>query len=145
MLASRLSEDPSVSVLLISRGRVKDSWFFNVPLVGQILLRKAPQAVALDAETDGTWDGRRPFVCTSQALGGASRINGLMLTRGAPATYNRWAELGNDQWSFDKCEPYFCKMEDASLLSETYRTERRGDSGPLVLRHLPSVLSVDEL
>ncbi|KAH6692261.1 choline dehydrogenase, partial [Plectosphaerella plurivora] len=143
VLASRLSEDPSVSVLLISRGRVKENWFFEIPLVTQMMQRNSPQSVALEGEMDGTWDGARPHVYTSQGLGGASRVNGLMLTRGTPSTYNRWSELGNDEWAFDKCEPYFRKMEDTSLLSKTYRSKWRGDSGPPVVRHMPSVLGVD--
>lgn len=116
VLASRLSEDASCSVLLISRGKVKDSWLFNIPLTAQILLDNAPQAVGIKSEPDARWRGQGVNVWTSQAVGGATRVNGLMLTRGAPAVYDVWAEMGNKEWSWKKCEPYFRKMENASNL-----------------------------
>ncbi|KAK1634161.1 choline dehydrogenase [Colletotrichum phormii] len=86
-IASRLSEDPSTSVLVICKGK---------------------------SEPHEQWTGCKTRTFNTQALGGATRVNGLMLTRGAPGNYNQWAALGNDEWSWDKCEPYFKKIENAA-------------------------------
>lgn len=34
VIASRLSEDPNVSVLVITKGKVKDDWLNSMPIVG---------------------------------------------------------------------------------------------------------------
>lgn len=132
VIASRLSEDPSVSVLVISNGKVKESWPFRMPLLAQALHQNAPQASVLNSEPDERWPGKQVFSFTSRAVGGATRINGLMLTRGAPANYDHWAELGNDDWSWAKCEPWFKKIENASLCHP--QAAHRGHDGmPLSL------------
>ncbi|KAM0331267.1 hypothetical protein ACHAQA_002937 [Verticillium albo-atrum] len=131
VVASRLSEDPSVSVLVLSRGKIKDDWLSSIPLVSQGLQRNGPQVSVLDSEPDARWDGAPVHTYTSRALGGATRINGLMLTKGIPGNYDAWASCGNDQWTFKKCEPYFRKMENASLCHPG--AEGRGHAG----RHSP--------
>ncbi|OHW92266.1 choline dehydrogenase [Colletotrichum incanum] len=106
VLASRLSEDPDITVLVICKGRVRDTWINRIPI----------------------------------ALGGATRVNGLMLTRGAPGNYNQWAALGNDQWSWDDCEPYFKKIEDAACYPDAFH---RGHDGPLQFRQNPMLFAID--
>ncbi|EEY23918.1 choline dehydrogenase [Verticillium alfalfae VaMs.102] len=115
VLAARLSEDPSVTVLVLSRGKIKDDWLSSIPLLSQGLQKDGPQVSVLYSEPDERWDGAQVHTYTSRALGGASRINGLMLTKGTPGLYDSWAACGNDKWSFKECEPYFRKMENASL------------------------------
>ncbi|KAL9941271.1 hypothetical protein ACHAO5_009164 [Verticillium nonalfalfae] len=100
VLAARLSEDPSVTVLVLSRGKIKDDWLSSIPLLSQGLQKDGPQVSVLYSEPDERWDGAQVHTYTSRALGGASRINGLMLTKGTPGSYDSWAACGNDKWSF---------------------------------------------
>ncbi|OHE92230.1 choline dehydrogenase [Colletotrichum orchidophilum] len=113
-LASRLTEDPSTSVLVICKGVVRDHWIDRIPIVGNANDGKGPQIETFWSEPDQRWTGCKTRTFNTQALGGATRVNGLMLTRGAPGNYNQWAALGNDEWSWDKCEPYFKKIENAA-------------------------------
>jgi choline dehydrogenase len=48
-----------------------------------------------------------------KALGGTSRINGMLYTRGLPAEYNAWRERGRKGWGWDDLYPYFLKSEHA--------------------------------
>ena len=113
VLASRLSEDPSVSVLLIEQGPVADTWMSRVPLLSVNVHGK-------DELTSRWWtqplshaDGRFVQVVRGECLGGTSRINGMLYTRGTPGDYNRWKELGNEGWGYEDVEPYFVKSENA--------------------------------
>ncbi|EJF60316.1 FAD/NAD(P)-binding domain-containing protein [Dichomitus squalens LYAD-421 SS1] len=84
VLASRLSEDPTVSVLVLEKGQVVDTWITRIPL--------------LFANPTSKNFRRSPR--------GGSRINGALYTRGTPYDYNRWEELGNVGWGYNDLEPY---------------------------------------
>lgn len=50
---------------------------------------------------------------TAEGLGGASRINAMVMTRGPPGDYNASdQELGLDDWSWDRVEPFSRKSEN---------------------------------
>ncbi|OLN95213.1 L-sorbose 1-dehydrogenase [Colletotrichum chlorophyti] len=141
VLASRLSEDPDVSVLVISKGSVRDRWIDRVPVIGNVSNGKGPQIDTFWSEPHDQWDGCDTRTYNTQAFGGATRINGLMMTRGPPGNYNDWAALGNDQWSFDKCEPYFKKIENVTCHPDA---PHRGHEGPLHVTQWPSMFVVDQ-
>ncbi|KAF4811633.1 L-sorbose 1-dehydrogenase [Colletotrichum tropicale] len=141
VIASRLSEDPNVSVLVISKGKVKDDWLNSMPIVGNARENYGSDIDTIPSEPDEQWSGVPVRYFASQALGGASIHNGLQYTRGPPANYNHWATLGNNQWSFEKCEPYFKKLENASSQP---RAPYRGHNGPIHIRQDPSLNSVDK-
>ena len=113
VIASRLSQDPNVSVLVLCKGTVADSYFFRIPLAGQAEGGECLQPTAVNSEPVPECNNRTPRVPTSQALGGATRVNGLMLTRGAPGCFEKWKEMGNDRWGWESVEPYFRKIENA--------------------------------
>ncbi|KAJ0374532.1 hypothetical protein COL26b_007294 [Colletotrichum chrysophilum] len=96
--------DPNVSVLVISKGKVKDDWLSSMPIVGNARENYGSDIDTIPSEPDEQWNGVPVRYFASQALGGASIHNGLQYTRGPPANYNHWAALGNDQWSFENIE-----------------------------------------
>ncbi|TFY81667.1 hypothetical protein EWM64_g2342 [Hericium alpestre] len=110
-LASQLSEDPSVTVLLLERGNVVDTWASKVPLISSNLLRSGTQAVRWTTLPMPDIDGRMLEVLRGDALGGCSRINSMVYTCGAPGDYNLWMELGHEGWRYDDLLSYFVKSE----------------------------------
>lgn len=45
-----------------------------------------------------------------KVLGGSSCLNYFAWMRGCRGTYDEWVKFGGDEWSFDKCLPYFSKV-----------------------------------
>ncbi|KAK3380987.1 hypothetical protein B0H63DRAFT_434366 [Podospora didyma] len=128
-IASRLSEDASVSVLVLEKGRVNDNFLSRIPLLSQNFQFPLLQAVLRLSEPIGAVGGRKALLWTAEAVGGASRINALLLTRGLPAGYDRWArDFGLTDWGWDEVEPFFRKSERALLRS---KTTHRGHDGPI--------------
>jgi choline dehydrogenase-like flavoprotein len=71
---------------------------------------------------------RRSTIFCGELLGGTSRINGMVYSRGSPGDYNAWAEMGHPQWSYEKVLPYFVTGE--TTLSQP-KSNYRGSSGTI--------------
>lgn len=80
--------------------------------------------------------GRRQQLWAVNGIGGATRLNGMIWTRGSPENYRAWGDLGLDDWTWDRVEPYFRKLENvvsAGSLNE-FQKPVRGHDGPIKLR-----------
>lgn len=77
--------------------------------------------------------GRSNRLWAVNGIGGATRVNGRLWTRGSPGNYTKWAEMGFDDWSWEKVEPYFKKLENSTGSSN----KSRGHDGTMELRLSP--------
>ncbi|KAK3948028.1 hypothetical protein QBC32DRAFT_382256 [Pseudoneurospora amorphoporcata] len=113
VLASRLSESPSVSVLLLERGQIHDNVLSRIPLLSQNFNFPFLQSVVRHSDPIPAAKGRRAALWTAEALGGATRISALLWTRGGAGGYNQWAEVyGLHDWSWNGVEPWFRRSEN---------------------------------
>ncbi|KAM0156385.1 hypothetical protein ACHAPG_005372 [Botrytis cinerea] len=133
-LTSRLSEDPNVSVLLLERGPANDNFMSRIPIVSSNILRADGGASSWECEPMKYCNNRRSLAFCGEVMGGGSRINSMVYTRGTAADYDAWAQLGHPDWSFEKLLPYFMKSE---TLLGSQRSEFRGDSGPWITQTFP--------
>lgn len=112
VLASRLSEDPGKSVLLLEAGGEDWNPWIHIP-VGYFKTMHDPK---LDwcylTEPDPGIANRQLQWPRGKVLGGSSSLNGLLYIRGQRADYDHWADLGNPGWRYDDVLPYFRKSED---------------------------------
>jgi choline dehydrogenase len=112
VLAARLTEDPSVRVLLLEAG--------GDDRVDEVTI---PAAFSKQFRTRLDWgysteeqkhaQGRRLYWPRGKVLGGSSSMNAMIYIRGSRHDYDEWAQLtGDAAWSFDAVLPYFLKSED---------------------------------
>jgi len=142
-VASRLSEDPTTSVLLLEAGGSGISNPFTlIPVAyGQLFHTKwdhdiwtVPQSNALN---------KSKYWPRGKMLGGSSAMNAMMFHQGAPADYDEWASIiasqhpedanAADQWRYDRFSKYFRKFEKytPSPLFPKVDIKLRGDQGPV--------------
>ena len=108
-LAGRLSEDPNLRVLLIEAGPD----YLEIEDIPNDLSNAYAVSV-----TEHDWGftaspvrGRTMPYARGKVVGGCSAVNGTIALRANPDDLDEWAAWGNDEWSWDKCLPYFKKME----------------------------------
>ena len=128
VVASRLSQAfPSARIALVEAGPKVDSWMFSVPALGAF----APfrRAMNWNHETIGNadLDGRAPPLLQGRLLGGSGAINGMVMTRGHGAGYDRWQALGCDGWGRDDVLPAFRQSETNWRGADRWH----GDAGPI--------------
>ncbi|KAJ6561504.1 alcohol oxidase [Mycena vulgaris] len=126
VVASRLSEDPSVRVLLLERGGAVNTWASRVPLLSASYVSPGAPVYRTPAAPMKNLDGRVLTMIRGKALGGGSRINGMVYTRTFASDYNHWSESGRQGWSYDEVEPFFIKSEE--FLGP--KTPHHGSEGP---------------
>ncbi|XP_052748025.1 neither inactivation nor afterpotential protein G isoform X2 [Galleria mellonella] len=111
VLASRLSEDPTVTVLLLEAGDHM-SYFTQIPLTPTAAqqgpndwsVRTVPQKYS----SFGLWR-QSQIIPRGKGLGGSGQINFLLHGFGLPEDYDRWSRLGFKGWTLEDLKPYFIK------------------------------------
>ena len=134
VLASRLSEDPTVSVCLVEAGGVDRSVLIHCP-AGLAVMAKVPDLNwRFDTVPQPGLNGRSGYQPRGKVLGGSSSINAMIYIRGQHADYDHWAEQGNPGWSWADVKPYFLKSEH----NERGGDDWHGTGGPLNVMDLRS-------
>ncbi len=133
VLASRLSEDPGVTVLLLEAGQdivpgkepadLIDSFpssYYNKNYFWQGL--------------KAHWRNKSNSIAThlqqAKVMGGGGSVMGMVALRGTPDDYNGWEALGAKGWNWDGVLPYFRKLEN----DWDFDGDLHGKQGPIPIR-----------
>ena len=127
VLANRLTEDGTATVLLVEAGGSDRSIFLQMPTALAIAMNHPRYGWHYRTEPEPHLGGRRLHCPRGRVLGGSSSVNGMAYVRGNALDYDGWAGGGAAGWSYAEVLPYFRKAENFSGGGDDYR----GDSGPL--------------
>jgi len=118
VLASRLSEDPNVSVLLIEAGKTNAGVLQSqIPLACPSLF-KGTYDWNLETVPQPALGNAKSFWPRGKMLGGTSSINAVMYHHCAPSDFDEWGRLtasapeGSPKWSYEAMRPYLMKSEN---------------------------------
>lgn len=135
VLASRLTEDPDVSVLLLEAG----------PPARRKLETRVPAAFSRLYRSDVDWcydtvpqaalDGRTLVYPLGRMLGGCASMNAMIVVRGHRRDYDEWSAVAPG-WGWDDVEPYYARsalgafplaeQRDPSPLTHAFVTAAEG-------------------
>ncbi|KAB8337036.1 hypothetical protein FH972_021340 [Carpinus fangiana] len=134
VLANRLTEDPSVSVLAIESGHSDLKQIFSrIPAAfGQLFGTAADWD--LWTEKEANCNSRKLAWPRGKMLGGCSAINAMIYNKGSPDDFDEFERLGNPGWGFSSLRNYMTKAETFSP-SHTHGLDsedlaQHGRSGP---------------
>lgn len=130
VLATRLTEDTGVSVLLLEAGGPDYRLDFRTQMPAALAFplqgKRYNWAYLTDPEPN--MNNRRMECGRGKGLGGSSLINGMCYIRGNALDYDGWAkEKGLEDWSYLDCLPYFRKAETRDIGANAYH----GGEGPV--------------
>ncbi|TDZ31347.1 Dehydrogenase xptC [Colletotrichum spinosum] len=110
-VANRLSEDPSVTVLVIEAGELDAGEdFVKIPgLAGGAIGTKYDWNTTYTA--NDALGGRTVSIPQGKVVGGSTKLNRMVFDRGSKSDYDRWESLGNTGWNWNSLLPYFKKNE----------------------------------
>ena len=127
VLAARLSEDPSVRVLLLEAGPEAEADEISIPAAFSALFKTRWDWNYTTTEQKQL-HSRRAYWPRMKALGGCSSMNAMIYIRGNRADYDTWRdEYGATGWGYDDVLPYFIRAEGNTRLGAPYH----GQDGPL--------------
>lgn len=127
VIASRLSEDPSVRVLVLEAGGWATGAFKDLPIAFPKYVERKDLNWNYVSEPEPGLGGRTVPVPRGKAVGGSSVINGMVYARGHRLDYDDWSQMGLKGWSYREVLPYFRRSESSWLGEGPYH----GGSGPL--------------
>ena len=130
-LATRLSEDPSRSVILLEAG---PDYTDLDTLPDELKFGHRQEASDVDSQFNwayrgqGTTEQLEPMqVARGKVIGGSGSVNGQVFLRGVPEDYDDWAVEGNYEWSFINLLPFFRKLETDQNVKDDFH----GTDGPI--------------
>ncbi len=130
-LATRLSEDPNRSVILLEAG---PDYADLEHLPDELKFGHRQEASDIDSpfnwayQGQGTTEQQAPMqVARGKVIGGSGSVNGQVFLRGLPEDYDDWAAEGNDEWSFVNLLPFFRKLETDLNVKDDFH----GTDGPI--------------
>lgn len=136
VLASRLSDEPALQVLILEAGQ-------DLPQLPEQLVQAVltPAASSKLYKTPVDWDlktvpqaslgGREIGFPQGKMLGGSSGLNGLLFTASAKSVVDGWAELGNPGWEWSAFSQSLAKAYTVAKTALSPTTPSDSSQGPL--------------
>ncbi len=140
VLAARLTEDPSVSVLLLEAGGPDSHFLFHWP-AGFAKMTKGIASWGWSTVPQRHMRDRVLWYTQAKVIGGGSTINAQIYTRGHSADYDAWRdEAGCVGWGYRDVLPYFKRAEGNERFCDDYH----GIDGPLAVSMPRAALPICE-
>ncbi|GAA5909610.1 hypothetical protein JCM8208_007199 [Rhodotorula glutinis] len=111
VLASRLTEDPNVSVLLVEAGESDQKVLFSRVPAGWANLFKTPADWAFSTVPQAELSNRSLFQPRGKMVGGCSAMNAQIYQHCSREDYDAWEASGATGWGWRDLKPYFAKAE----------------------------------
>ena len=114
IVASRLSEDPSLRVLLVEAGGSDRTPIIAMPAALPFAYESRKLGWGYQSGPEPNLSCRMIDEKRGRVMGGSSSINAMIYNRGNALDFEGWAADGLPDWSYSRCLPYFRRMETFS-------------------------------
>ena len=129
VLASRLSADPDIRVLLLEAGPRDAHPLIHIPVGNGRVIPNPKYNWQFETEPQANLADRRIPWPRGKTLGGSSSLNGMIYIRGHVRDYDLWRQMGLAGWSYADVLPYFKRAEGNVRGGDAFH----GGDGPLTV------------
>lgn len=130
IIAAGLSDDPDLNVLIVEAGPMDRNPWLHIPVGFSRLLHNPRLGWGYRTVPQPHLDGRQLDWPRGRVVGGSGATNGMVWVRGAPADFDRWADVvGDESWSWEAVQDRFRACEAAPEDADP----RLGRTGPIRL------------
>jgi choline dehydrogenase len=142
VIAARLSEDPSRSVLLLEAGpdypdfaklppEIKHGYGVDRDLWARAFGDQSTHNWGYHARASS--ESTEIMAPRGRIVGGSSAVNAQIFLRGIPEDYDDWESRGNTGWSYRDLLPYLREIESDHEMGGDFH----GTNGPIPVRRFP--------
>jgi len=128
-LAARLTENPSIRVLMLEAGLDKSDVRVEIPSLMAELYDSSKFNWQFWSQPEPNLNDQSIYCPRGKGVGGSSLINAMLYVRGHASDYDSWAAAGCEGWSYKELLPIFMRAEDNSRGASRYH----GVGGPLTV------------
>ena len=139
VLATRLSEDPNRSVLLLEAGsdypdidnmpdEIKYGYGIDRNIWARAFGHNSPHNWEFEARATDT--APPMMVPRGRLVGGSSAVNAQIFLRGLPEDFDMWEAEGNQGWSSKDVMPFFMDVESDRDFGDDFHSK----DGPIIVR-----------
>jgi choline dehydrogenase len=127
IVASRLTEDPKIRVLLVEAGGSDRGLIISMPAALPFAYQSEKLGWGYQSGPEPHLAGRTIDEKRGRVIGGSSSINAMLFNRGNPLDFDAWGDAGLRDWDYAHCLPYFRRMETFEGGADAWR----GGEGPM--------------
>ncbi|CUX48561.1 choline dehydrogenase [Agrobacterium tumefaciens str. Cherry 2E-2-2] len=127
IVAARLTEDPTIKVLLVEAGGSDRGLVVAMPAALPFAYQSKKLGWGYQSGPEPHLGGRIIDEKRGRVIGGSSSINAMLFNRGNPLDFDSWADAGLREWGYAHCLPYFRRMETFQEGADDWR----GGEGPM--------------
>ncbi|MCX2698578.1 choline dehydrogenase [Ochrobactrum chromiisoli] len=127
ILAARLTEDPSINVLLVEAGGTDKGLMISMPAALPFVYQSKKLSWNYQSGPEPELGNRMIDEKRGKVIGGSSSINAMIYNRGNALDFDGWAAQGLTEWDYAHCLPYFRRMETFEGGADDWR----GGDGPM--------------
>ncbi len=140
-LASRLSEDPSLQILLLEAGEdfppgqqpeILNQAFVTSSKNNERFVWGDLKAAFFPRPSNSPDKRPRRRYHQGKFIGGSSSVNGMCAVRGIPSDFEDWEAAGASGWGWEGVLPYYKKLES----DRDFDGPLHGQDGPIPLRRI---------
>ncbi|KAI0742838.1 GMC oxidoreductase [Daedaleopsis nitida] len=144
VLASRLSENPDITVLLLEAGKPQeDDILSRIPMAAAKMFR-GPSDWNYETTSQKELGDRKLHWARGKILGGSSSMNFMVYHHCTPEDFNSWERLGAQGWSYESMKKYFAKSErHVPNPTRPLDPSSRGKDGPVITQHIETAPIVE--
>lgn len=131
-------------MLLVERGLAHDTWLSHIPLFSTPFPPTPAPNFKQTSIPDILLNGRSQELFNGNSLGGTSRLNTMVYTRGLAGEYNAWSKAGRRGWSYDELLPLFKKSQRSLVANPSPEAGVKGEYPTLAYIHCTHHMALQE-